>query len=65
MHELGIMTSVMSVVQQTAEQTVAFGETLTRQIEQQLLRYAEAYPEQYKLVDISDDRAASEAATTQ
>lgn len=58
-------TSMQSVeqLQQTAEQTVAFGETLTRQIEQQLRRYAEAYPEQYKLVDISDDRAASEAAT--
>ena len=46
-----------------AEQAVAFHELLTQQISAQLKNYAAAYPKQYEQVDISDDRAASEAAT--
>jgi len=48
-----------------AEQAYSFQTELTRQIEQQLSNYANAYPKQYEKVDISDDRAASEAATIQ
>ncbi len=48
-----------------AEQVMEFQTTLTRQIEQQLHNYAKAYPVQFEAVDISDDQAASEAATGQ
>ena len=48
---------------ETAEQAVAFQETLTRQIDEQLKAYANAYPKQFEQVDISDDKAASDAAT--
>ena len=41
---------------QTAEQTVAFQEILTRQIDEQLQDYANAYPQQFEDVDISDDQ---------
>lgn len=44
-----------------AEQATAFEEALCRQIDEQLQRYAEAYPKQYKKVDISDAKAASDA----
>lgn len=46
----------------TAEQAVAFQESLTRHIDEQLKAYANAFPKQFEAVDISDDRAASEAA---
>lgn len=45
-----------------ATQMVALQQSLTAQIDEQLHNYAGAYPEQFEKVDISDDRAASEAA---
>lgn len=48
---------------ETAEQAFAFQQLLTRQIDEQLQNYANAYPKQFEDVDISDDQAASEAAT--
>ena len=45
-----------------AEQAVEFQNTLIALIDRQLKNYANAYPEQFGEVDISDDLAASEAA---
>ena len=46
----------------TAEQADAFQQYLTLLINAQLQNYADAYPKQFKEVDISDDKAASDAA---
>lgn len=46
-----------------AEQAVTFQESLTRRIDEQLKAYANAYPQQFEQVDISDDKEASDAAT--
>lgn len=58
-------TKMLSVDQmiQTAEQAFAFQEQLTQKIDEQLQSYAVAFPKQFEKVDISDDRAASEAAS--
>ena len=45
-----------------AEQVLEFQTILTRQIEEQLQDYANAFPTQFEEVDIRDDQAASEAA---
>lgn len=45
-----------------AKEITAFQTYLTDMIDRQLHAYAEAYPQQFEEVDISDDRAASEAA---
>lgn len=54
------MATVERLVE-TAEQTLAFQQMLTQQIDEQLHAYANAYPKQFEAVDISDDQAASEA----
>ena len=46
-----------------AEQAVEFQNTLIALIDRQLKNYANAYPEQFGEVDISDDLAASQAAS--
>lgn len=46
----------------TAEQAVAFQQELTQLIDAQLKNYGKAFPDQFEKVDISDDRAESEAA---
>ena len=63
LRETGIASTERLI--ESAEQAVAFQEQLTEQIAAQLRNYAEAYPKQYKDVDISDDKAASDAATQQ
>jgi len=60
LHETKIGTTRQLV--ETAEQAVAFQEALTLQIDGQLQNYANAYPKQFEAVDISDDKAASDAA---
>ena len=60
LHETKMVTVERMV--QTAEQAYAFQQELTQLIEQQLHNYAEAYPKQFAEVDISDDKAASDAA---
>ena len=55
------MDSVEGMIS-SAEQLLAFQEELTRLIDRQLQNYAEAFPKQFKAVDISDDFAASQAA---
>ena len=55
------MDSVEGMIS-SAEQLLAFQEELTRLIDRQLQNYAEAFPKQFKDVDISDDFAASQAA---
>lgn len=45
-----------------ATQMVELQQNLTRQIDEQLQNYANAYPKQFEDVDISDDKAASDAA---
>ena len=55
------MVTVERLVE-TAEQALAFQQLIARQIDEQLQNYANAYPKQFEDVDISDDRAASEAA---
>jgi len=57
-------TKLMTVEQliHAAEQADAFQQFLTLQINAQLHNYAAAYPQQFEEVDISDDKAASDAA---
>ncbi len=58
-------TKIGSVEQMVtaAEQVLDFQQQLTQQIDAQLQAYAQAYPKQFEKVDISDDQAASEAAS--
>lgn len=62
LHETKIETVEQLV--RIAEQTDAFQQYLTLQINAQLQNYANAYPKQFADVDIADDKAESDAAAS-